>query len=76
MAPNKLKKEFDLIDSDDGELTINSMIEAVDKKIEQFRRQMIEEDLMTNDGSIDLVSDNSETRTVSKTGETTETDSE
>ena len=33
---------------------------------------MIEEDLMTNDRNVDLVSDNSETRTVSKTGETIE----
>ena len=52
------------------------MIEAVDKKIEQFRRQRIEDDLMVNDGNIDMISDNSETRTVSDTGETTETDSE
>ena len=28
----KLKKEFDLIDSHDGELSFNSMIGAVDKK--------------------------------------------
>ena len=37
---------------------------------------MTEEDLLTNDGNIDLVSDNSETRTVSETGETIGTYSE
>ena len=37
---------------------------------------MVEEDLTANVGKIDLLSDNSETKTVSETGETTETDSE
>ena len=72
----KLKKEFDLIYSHDSGLLINSMIGVVDKQIERFRRQMIEEDLITNDGNIDLVSNNSETRTVSETGQTTKTYSE
>ena len=34
---------------------------------------MLEEDLMKNDGNIDLASDNSGTRTVPETVETTET---
>ncbi len=51
----KLESEFLFLDSEKGRNFINNTIESVDKKIEEFRKDMTANEETTNPFSADLV---------------------